>query len=96
MTVGRGSGSVTAAEQAADGFGDPVDGLADNRFGPGDAVHDAFGGLRDAGFFERAPEQAFVDPADRAVYVNQLVDARRAFANTTRFGDALAMFLPKR
>ena len=61
MTVDRGVGLLTAVEQAADRFADPVDGFVDDRFGTGDAVHHFFGGLAYAGLFKRPAEHVFVD-----------------------------------
>ena len=49
---------------AFDGF---VDGFADRRFGPGDAVDDFFGHPGDAGFLQRAAGDRFVDRVDGAV-----------------------------
>jgi hypothetical protein len=57
---------VTVAERSANRFDRPVDGFADGRFGPGEAVHRFFGRLGDAGFAEGAACR-FVDPGDPAV-----------------------------
>jgi hypothetical protein len=43
-----------AAEQAANGFYDFVDGVSHRRFGTGDSFDDFFGGFGDAGAAERA------------------------------------------
>ena len=75
VTIRRPSGERRSADRAYllppsrpptafDGF---VDGFADRRFGSDDAVDDFFGDFGDAGFFERAAGDGFVDRVDGAV-----------------------------